>query len=327
MLTRRMSLKGKREAVPLQPPLRVLFVALSPEKAKNNDALPEVQYESVMETLRDLPKSREPDNPDPTAIDLQMLAPRHDLRGYEHPEGVVTNTDFDALGDRLEAWFPHVIHIVAHGRHHNDQGRWLSKIAFRHSDGTPQWMGEKDVAGLVAEYKPRLVFLQACESADTGLNPYQAVSGMARALARRDIPAVVAMQFEVEHKMANEFARNFYVRLMRKDPIEVAMHEGVRKLSRKSAGGTSDRRDFGMPVLYLSDDTRLLTPVAPAVRTVPDRRITLGEQSISAAEFTRTVRPGQLDQTEERRTEHPTLTKQPEQVAGHRIGRHTEDNW
>jgi hypothetical protein len=272
MLTRKLALRNEQEAVQVQPPLRVLFVALSPE---GGDAqLERIQYESVMEDLiavRDLGLD-ERDNRD--RINLVVLTTRHDLEGKEYPDGGdAADTHYGTFRRLVQDWQPHVVHIVAHGRHryNESEGRLIGEIAFRAADGKVQWVDEQAIAGCVASSNQLcLVFLQACESGETGLNPYHAVSGMAQAVARREIPAVVAMQFKVNSARANMFARVFYGRLMKRDRIELAMHEGVRELS-AVAVGTSGRSDFGIPVLYLRGNTQLLAPIP--VPTRPDQHI------------------------------------------------------
>jgi hypothetical protein len=276
MLTRKLALRGEQEAVQVQPPLRVLFVALSPEKA--DPPLEPIQYESVMENLVSLRDAgvRGSDNPD-DRLDLVILTPGHDLEGNAYPDGDDSaDTHYGTFRRLVQDWQPHVVHIVAHGRHSysESEGRLVGEIAFRASGGDVQWVDEQTIAGCVASSNEMcLVFLQACESGDSGLNPYHAVSGMAHAVARREIPAVVAMQFKVNSARANMFARVFYDRLMQRDRIELAMHKGVRELS-AAAVGTTGRSDFGIPVLYLRGNAQLLAPIASQTRQDP--QISLG---------------------------------------------------
>ncbi len=96
----------------------------------------------------------------------------------------------------------------------------------------------------------RLVVLGACHTARRdGRNVW---SGVAPALLRVGIPAVVAMQFKILDEVAAPFIGTMYQALVEGREIDEAVGLG-RAAIRRKAGETTrqDLRDWGVPVLYL----------------------------------------------------------------------------
>lgn len=257
VLTRRMTLKTPEREIHVYPPLKVLFAALSPE------GLAQVDYESVMRMFVDLRDSeRSP------GIQLWVFSQGHGQDGTAYQDaGDLDQTTYPSFIDAVSRFNPHVIHIIGHGRYiqKGDQGSY-GQLAFPQDSG-PRWVNDWELADELKESPDlRLVFFQACESAATASShPYQAISGMAHSLARRNIPAVIGMHFDVKSVMANKFARAFYEPLMHDKSIEVALHAGRRQL-RLGANSAGEGRNFGMPMLYLRDYSPLLVarPAQPS---------------------------------------------------------------
>lgn len=91
----------------------------------------------------------------------------------------------------------------------------------------------------------RLAVLGACE---TGRRDGVSVwSGVAPALVKGEIPAVVANQFTIKDACAIAFSRHFYLALAGGLPIEQAVSAG--RIAAYNAD--KDGRDWGVPVLYL----------------------------------------------------------------------------
>jgi len=273
MLTRQMPLAGGARPIQVQPPLRVLFVVLSPR----SEALPDIEYGSV---LAELVKLRDGDGG--ARIDLRVLAQHHMPDGTEIPDedGDAERDEratYESFRMEVERWAPHVIHVISRGRYlETSAGRSCGQLAFPSGSSEPLWISDSDLANyLMSSPRLRLVFLQACETAETSSSPYPAISGVAQSLAQRNIPAVVAMHFQINSAVANKFARTFYQHLMRHTRIEVAMHEARQHIYFGSVVGENNRRDFGLPVLYLGDSSPLLGPqpqAASASRRRPSRR-------------------------------------------------------
>jgi CHAT domain len=102
----------------------------------------------------------------------------------------------------------------------------------------------------------RLVVLGACNSASRDAGG--AWSGVAPALVRENIPAVVAMQFKVLDQNAGLFMAHLYSGVLGGFTIDEAIFEGRQALFKR--GGLEDR-DWGVPVVYLRARDGVLFPL------------------------------------------------------------------
>jgi CHAT domain-containing protein len=120
--------------------------------------------------------------------------------------GWVAGQTYRDLEDALDEGPWHVFHFVGHGGY--DRVADESTLAFAGETGRTQPVGADDISRLLAEHHPlRLVVLNAC---DTGRgSAADAFSSTAAALIRREVPAVVAMQFVITDSAAIRFAQNF----------------------------------------------------------------------------------------------------------------------
>lgn len=264
MLTRQLPLAVtvSQRTISIRPPLRILFVVLSPTD------LADLEYDAVLETLRQLRDSQ-----GQSRIDLRVLTEQHSDNGTRLEEdelGLNVRTTYQSFIRGVEDFDPHVVHVIGHGRYRSDQDVGPSgQLAFPRTDSTAGWVTDRELANVLRDSPSlRLVFLQACESAETQSHPYQVISGLAQWLAQKNIPAVIAMHFQVKSMLANEFARSFYEAMVKRATIEVAMHEARRQLYTSGVTGDSQRSGFGLPVLYLRGSGALLTPLEVPVTSI-----------------------------------------------------------
>jgi len=254
MLTRKLPLVVAARTIQVRPPLRVLFVVLSP------DSLDPIEYEAVLETLVAL---RDADAE--ARIDLRVLSQGHQPNGMPFPpdEDIAVQATWTSFLTSVEQFDPHIVHIIAHGRFSetHDTGP-RGEVAFPREDAKADWIADRDLANQVTESGSalKLVFLQSCESAVTSSNAYHVISGMAQSLAQKNVPAVVAMNFRIKTLLANTFARAFYDKLVARNPIEVAMHAARRQMYLSGIPDEMHRSSFGLPVLYLRESSPLLSP-------------------------------------------------------------------
>lgn len=101
----------------------------------------------------------------------------------------------------------------------------------------------------------RLAVLSACEAA--GRDPATPWSGVASALYRKGIPAVVGMQYTIRDGNAVAFSRRFYRALGAGRSIDTAVSDGRLGVFHRGGGGD---RDWGVPVLYLREGPSVLFP-------------------------------------------------------------------
>ncbi len=137
-----------------------------------------------------------------------------------------------------------VLHFVGHGEY--DEAAQAGLLLFEDGQGRGQALGERELGRLLAGRGLRLVFLNACESARGG--GYSAwMGGLAPALLRLGIPAVIANQFAVDDLSALGFAQQLYARLAEGMSLAEAVREARIALC-CSAG--SQGLDWAVPALY-----------------------------------------------------------------------------
>ena len=134
---------------------------------------------------------------------------------------------------------PDVVHYIGHAQYDQDEHQgflFLEDDAGAHA----RWSAG-DAAHFFKRYGVNLVVLNACETANG------AWAGLAPALVRTDIPAVVAMQWPVDDQAAIRFSQLFYKALSLGRTIDECVAEGRLSCSATQA----DPNDWAAPVLFL----------------------------------------------------------------------------
>lgn len=142
---------------------------------------------------------------------------------------------------RSSEW--HVFHFIGHGGF--DSVRDEGFLAFADDRGEAERIYAGQLARLLDKRSLRLALLNACDGAKAGR--LDIFSSTAAALARRSVPAVLAMQYEISDEAALEFSRSFYEALADNLPVDVAVTEARRSLSFARPNSV----EWGTPVLYL----------------------------------------------------------------------------
>jgi hypothetical protein len=162
-----------------------------------------------------------------------------------------------ALDRRLRTTAYHVLHYVGHGAffaEHED-----GVLLFENELGMSERVSGADLAQHLADHRSlRVCVLNACEGARTGVaDPF---SGVAASLVRRELPAVIAMQFAISDDAALVFAEEFYLALAAGLPVDGAVAEARKAIHAENLG-----LEWGTPVLFLRiDDGRLFDVDEPA---------------------------------------------------------------
>lgn len=178
----------------------------------------------------------------------------------------------------------HIFHFGGHGVFDGVQvqpdGSFLKKgkILLEDDEGDPDFYDSTTLASLLAPGAGgegvRLAVLGACNGAtrDAG----GSWTGVAPALVKEKIPAVVAMQFKVGDRAAIGFMLTFYALVLSGYPVDQAVSEARRQVYRNPGpqGDWAVNRDWGTPVLYLRSPDGVLFPEPKemAVQTGPDGR-------------------------------------------------------
>ncbi|MGH8967887.1 MAG: CHAT domain-containing protein, partial [Actinomycetes bacterium] len=165
------------------------------------------------------------------AVDEEQRRLHTGLADLEREELVelswVDGQTYTALEDALDQGPWHVLHFVGHGGYNRDTEE--GTLALADHTGRTHSVRADDISRLLAEHHPlRLVVLNAC---DTGRgSASDAFSSTAAALIRREIPAVVAMQFEISDLAAIRFAQTFYESVARRRPVDDSVMRARRAL-------------------------------------------------------------------------------------------------
>ena len=138
----------------------------------------------------------------------------------------------------------HIFHFIGHGGFNPraDEG----VLALANEQGGTHLLSATQVGILLADHPSlRLALLNACEGARGGERDL--FSSTSATLARRGIPAVVAMQYEITDRAAIEFTRAFYETLAGGMPVDEAVSEARKAIEL----GIANTLEWGTPVLYL----------------------------------------------------------------------------
>lgn len=146
----------------------------------------------------------------------------------------------DEVDRALRSGMWHVLHFVGHGGT-NEDGGYLILEGRR---GDARAVDHLHVGTFLSHPSLRLVVLNACEAARPGLS--DAFSGVAQALVKRGVPAVVAMQQPISDEAAIAFSRSLYRALAAKATVGRALQEARKDLFR------DHEAEWTVPVLYLS---------------------------------------------------------------------------
>ena len=135
----------------------------------------------------------------------------------------------------------------------------------------------------------RVALLGACHSAERDdLNQW---SGIAEALLRAGLGAVVGMQFAVKDTSAIAFAEKFYATLLAGMTIDEAVNAGRVTL----ASVQQDVRGLGTPVLYLRDTNGVVFPEMAALPAQDAEQRGIAQTSQREYEKTRGIAIGKID--------------------------------
>lgn len=179
-------------------------------------------------------------------------------------EPVITDATPDDLAMRLPR-STHVFHFSGHGIPETDgsaigpHGEAALLLVSDKKSKEEARMNASDLAAIVQNAGVRLVVLGACYTGqrpkgDESLKKRYSWDGIASALAAREIPAIVAMQYEVIDVSAKVFSRDFYFALASGLSLDEAMSAGRRAMLRETSTNpdleTIVNVEWGVPVLY-----------------------------------------------------------------------------
>lgn len=264
------------EPLPLEKPLRILFVLASPRDQ------PPLRVEEEKGGI-----SR--------ALEQQRRAGQVE---FEFVEGPDTAT---RLRRKLEEQAWHVVHFMGHGDFDPHSGK--GQLCFEDQEGNTAPFSADKLMILLRDYPTvRLVFLNACRTAAMagGGEQHDAFMGVASALVLGGVTAVIAMQFPISDQAARTFSEELYTQLARSRPVDEAVSR-----ARQAVQIGLEGQEWGTPVLLMrSSDGRIFEP-SPGSRqpdlswvqaTLPERDAVGVSRWLRAIQirFDREMRPGEV---------------------------------
>lgn len=182
---------------------------------------------------------------------LDLDAERRGAESWGRGGGVVVEVleraTLDGLRRCLRRRTYHALHFTGHGDYRAGGDRGV--LSFERDGGGAEPVDGELLAALVDDCPAlRLVVLNACFSGRIsrreGRDPY---AGVASALVRGGVPAVVAMQFPISDRAAVRFCRDLYQSLAEGGPVDAAVAEGRRGILREAPSSL----EWAAPVLHL----------------------------------------------------------------------------
>lgn len=185
------------------------------------------------------------------ALDLPAERRKIEEAVRGRPEIAVTFVENPTFGDLTEALRRdrfHVLHYMGHGSRDEDSGQGYLLLAG--SDDRPARVEGERLAQVVRDVDSlRLVVLNACETGRTPGGAEQPFTGLAHALIRSRVPAVLAMQLPIPDRAAIELSRVFYRNLAEGDAVDEALAEArVAVYASERSGGFGA---WAIPVLFV----------------------------------------------------------------------------
>lgn len=137
-----------------------------------------------------------------------------------------------------------ILHYIGHGGFSDDEGYLVLESGNKEYD---KYSSDR-VANILnlAENKIKIVILNSCKGAES--SSYTNFSGVATRLIQKNVPAVVAMQYNITNQSAIIFSKVFYQAITNGFPIEYSVQKG-RQAIFNDIGDI--RKDFITPCLFL----------------------------------------------------------------------------
>jgi CHAT domain len=218
-VVRYLDLLGGKEPLMVKPPLRILAMVSSPSDHQLPPLDAQAERDKVEAALKPLR--------DEGAVQVTWLEK-------------ATREEFMSKFWQVPY---HVFHYIGHGDF--DQERNRGVLFFETNGGGRDEIEAESLATLLDQPCLRLVVLNSCEGARTSSDdPF---TGVASRLVQRQIPAVVAMQFEITDRAAILFAWGLYGALAAGLPIDSALTQARRAIFIID----ENELEWGTPVLFM----------------------------------------------------------------------------
>jgi hypothetical protein len=233
---------------------RVLVAMASPkpyERYRKLEHLPEEQ-QSIRRALANV-----------AGLDT-VFVPTYQNGSTDEVPGATIRQLAESLMERTD-----IFHFSGHGEFDRGlaTGEAMGRLVFSDAKNEAFPVSSDSLAELLKSKGVRLVVLGACEGGRRdGQNVW---TGVAAALLRIGIPAIVAMQFTIDDELAAAFVAAFYRALVGGYTVDEAVASGRAAIRLTALEGKKDIRDWGVPILYLR------SPGGSVFRPIQDQQAVL----------------------------------------------------
>jgi hypothetical protein len=239
-VVRSLDLPRPSRALPVEPPLRILGVVSSPAEYASLDV--DRERENLERALAEARAMG--------AVELHWLG----------------RPTLSALLRALRAETFHALHYIGHGT--VDASADHGVLLFEDDSGWARPVSGDQLGMILRDFSSlRLAVLNACDGTRTTCgDPFSSIAG---SLVHREIPAVVAMQFEISDAAAIAFGGAFYEALAAGCPVD----SGLAAARLSMFAECSHDIEWGTPVLFMRvPDGRIfdLPQIQPRSSLVPD---------------------------------------------------------
>lgn len=223
--------------------------------------------------------------PNPMRVLLAIAAPKDQAALNVDEEVKRVQENLAWLGDRVQlkveknvtaeklhgalGWRPHIFHFIGHGVIEGGKGA----LAFENIFGQTQLVDAEQLMILLGDTGVKVVILNACKTA--AHDARDAIMGVAPALVRAEIPAVIAMQFNVPDKTALGFTRDLYRFLAMGRPLDAA----VTEMRIGAYIGSSDKYFWGIPAIFMRAPDGVIWQPDPEVEKLFEAALASAPQS------------------------------------------------
>jgi hypothetical protein len=223
--------------------------------------------------------------PNPMKVLLAIAAPKNQAALNVDEEVKRVEENLAWLGDRVQlkvekhitaeklhgalGWRPHIFHFIGHGVIEGGKGA----LAFENIFGQTQLVDADQLMTLMGDTGVKVVILNACKTA--AHDARDAIMGVAPALVRAEIPAVIAMQFNVPDKTALGFTRDLYRFLAMGRPLDSA----VTEMRIGAYIGSSDKYFWGIPAIFMRAPDGVIWQPDPEVEKLFEAAMAAAPQS------------------------------------------------
>ncbi len=175
-------------------------------------------------------------------------------------EPFIKNPTVDELNSALDKKAD-LFHFAGHGGFKEEENysnteefKGMGNLVLLNKQKQPEYLPANHLAKQLQMAGVKVAVLGACESGRRdGVSPW---TGIAPALMKEGIPAVVAMQYNVRDDDAIVFSKRFYTALASGLSIDEAVSLGRLEMYRQS----NERFEWGVPVLYMRSDDGIIFP-------------------------------------------------------------------